>query len=516
MVENVKELDVLVIVRIHRLHYLVSKVPSPQSMHIMKNSLSLFRPESPTCLPASVAINNPRNTKAANSRFGFLRRVFQTIVVACLPGFLASVSVHASDWAGGNGNWNNNGNPGWNGTGVPNAAGATANFDSGTTRSGVVLDIPITIGSLSLSGAGNLATALTLTNSLTLDGGGSGALISNTSTGTGSRLSLGSGSVVMNDNLTISNTNTNISGTQSIITGSSTVFSGTGNLTLSNASNDTANGQIVLGAVNTFLGSVEIQKGAVTISNNTGLGNAANAVTLGTTGAATLVSTGSSTSFGNNISVSATAGTKTLGSTSAAGSNSIFSGTILLNSSVNLTSSKVGADVRYTNVISGAGGVTTKGTGETQFGNGSTSITNTYAGNTTLTETSSLVLSDNAKMTFYIGATGVNNTIVGTAGQILTLDGDFVFDLSIAGTTPGNSWAIVDVGSLTETFSGTFTVAGFVDAGSNLWTKDINGTNFYRFSESTGVLAVVPEPATWGLLAFSLTTVLVFRRRRIS
>jgi hypothetical protein len=31
---------------------------------------------------------------------------------------------------------------------------------------------------------------------------------------------------------------------------------------------------------------------------------------------------------------------------------------------------------------------------------------------------------------------------------------------------------------------------------------------------ATGDLTVVPEPATWGLLAFSLTTVMVLRRRR--
>jgi len=34
------------------------------------------------------------------------------------------------------------------------------------------------------------------------------------------------------------------------------------------------------------------------------------------------------------------------------------------------------------------------------------------------------------------------------------------------------------------------------------------------FSEVTGNLNVVPEPATWALLAFSLTTVMVLRRRR--
>ena len=31
---------------------------------------------------------------------------------------------------------------------------------------------------------------------------------------------------------------------------------------------------------------------------------------------------------------------------------------------------------------------------------------------------------------------------------------------------------------------------------------------------TTGIITVVPEPATWALLTFSLTTVMVLRRRR--
>ena len=32
--------------------------------------------------------------------------------------------------------------------------------------------------------------------------------------------------------------------------------------------------------------------------------------------------------------------------------------------------------------------------------------------------------------------------------------------------------------------------------------------------DTAGLLTVVPEPATWALLAFSLTTVTILRRRR--
>lgn len=133
-----------------------------------------------------------------------------------------------------------------------------------------------------------------------------------------------------------------------------------------------------------------------------------------------------------------------------------------------------------------------------------------------MTETSSLVLSNNAKVTFYIGNTGVNNKITSTGGNnnLLTLDGDFVFDLTSASTTVGASWSIVDVSLVNETFSSSFTAVDFVaDGGGVLWTKDINGTNYYQFSEATGVLSVVPEPGVCALAGVGLALVL-FRRRR--
>ncbi|MEI8293945.1 MAG: autotransporter-associated beta strand repeat-containing protein, partial [bacterium] len=135
---------------------------------------------------------------------------------------------------------------------------------------------------------------------------------------------------------------------------------------------------------------------------------------------------------------------------------------------------------------------------------------NTYTGDTTVSN-GTLILADNAQLRFKIGATGVNNQISGNG--TLTLDGDFNFDLSGAGTV--GSWTIVTVNTLTETFSSTFSVVGFTDAGSDTWTK-VNGTSTYTFSEATGVLtAAVPEPTTWALLTFSLLVTVTLRRRRL-
>lgn len=416
----------------------------------------------------------------------------------------------ASVWTGGTGNWSDNSATGWNGTGVPDGIGAVADFANGTTGT-VTVDVSTrTLGTLTTS-LGNFTRSLTLTNfSLIMnqDGAGAGvATISNTNANTGvnNRLSIGLGLITLNDDLLISNSggSTNATGA---VTFSGTL-AGTGNLTVNNVSNNISSGAIQLsGATNTFTGAVSIQRGAL-VANS--LGVSSNAVALGSAGnSATLVSQGSSTTIANNITVANTSGTNVLGSISTGISGTAtFSGSILLNGGVTLTSTRVvGTTVRFTGTISGAGAVHTSGSGEIRLGNGTANLTNTYEGNTVLTQTSSLLLTDNAKLTFYIGANGVNNQITGS-GQTLTLDGDFVFNLTNAAAV--GSWTIVDVANLNETFGSTFTVVGFTNVG-DIWTS-----GNYTFNEATGVLTAVPEPSTVLLSGLGLAS-LLFRARRTS
>jgi len=141
--------------------------------------------------------------------------------------------------------------------------------------------------------------------------------------------------------------------------------------------------------------------------------------------------------------------------------------------------------------------------------------TNTYTGDTIMmANTSRFTLADDGAMLFQIGANGVNNKITGNAlsTSIVTLNGDFTFDLALAAIENGNVWTIVDVNNLSETFGSTFTVNGFSET-DNIWTK-IDGNNTWIFSESSGqlTLAAIPEPSVTlmagiGMLAFS-------RRRR--
>jgi len=110
---------------------------------------------------------------------------------------------------------------------------------------------------------------------------------------------------------------------------------------------------------------------------------------------------------------------------------------------------------------------------------------NTYAGNTTV-GAGTLSLADNAQLRFVIGANGVSNSAGGTG--TLQLDGDFNIDTSAATVANGNSWNLVNVGTLTETFGASFSVIGFTESGS-VWTK-VDGPNTWTFSKTTGVLSV--------------------------
>lgn len=422
------------------------------------------------------------------------------------------------------GNWSSNSAPGWNGTGVPNAIGATASFGTAsvaTSGNTTTQDIAggITLGTLDFGNSSNLgsgARTLTMTNAITLnqDGAGSGyATISNTDTSTNAanRISIGAGTFTLADDLLISNTgkSTNTSGA---IT-ASTSFGGSGNLTIYNVSNDLNSGGIALTGSSTFTGNVLIQKGAVSASS---LGNSANAVTLGSSGnlSATLMTTGSSTNIGNNITIaSGSGGTLLLGSNSTASSNSIFSGTLTLNDNVTLTSAKAaGSDTRYTAAISGISkSVTIAGTGTTRFGNTTNTVNETYTGNTILTDTASFALSKLASLKFVIGANGINNEITSnnTGNQAVSLDGIFNIDLTGAATI--GSWTLVDAAKLAESYGANFTITGFAHPDSDTFTTTANGAT-YTFKESTGVLTV-PEPAGLAMLAIGGGWALRRRRR---
>ena len=105
-----------------------------------------------------------------------------------------------------------------------------------------------------------------------------------------------------------------------------------------------------------------------------------------------------------------------------------------------------------------------------------------------------MIFSPSSTTSFYIGANGVNNQIKG--GATAQFNGAFVIDTSLADTTTGNTWTLVDAANLTETFGGTFTVTGFTQTApaSGIWKKT-EGALQYTFTTSDGKLTVAPSSA---------------------
>ncbi len=110
---------------------------------------------------------------------------------------------------------------------------------------------------------------------------------------------------------------------------------------------------------------------------------------------------------------------------------------------------------------------------------------NTYTGDTTVNG-GTLILADNARLRFVPGANGVSNRLKGTG--TVELLGDFNIDLSGADLTDGNSWTLVDVGTLSEVFLSSFQVVGFTET-ANVHTL-VDGANTWTFTEATGVLSL--------------------------
>lgn len=444
--------------------------------------------------------------------------IFGISCATCVSVPLAS----AATWSGGNGSWSGTGSPGnWIG-GVPDAQGAVADFNSVASTTIQDIGAGVTVGTLrKVTGAPNASWTITLTNAITLDqdGVGSGsALIENATTTIGAhRIVLGAGTVTLADNLVIRNSsgNNNAGGSINI----SSNIGGTGNITFDNVSNNVAAGQISLlgaaGNASNFTGNVLVRRGAVTFNDKDHFGNkATNVITLGESGqgSATLVSSAaiSGDVINNIVSAASTGGINLLGSTSIAASGSTtYTGTVLLNGDLSLTSSYAGTgQVTLSGVVSGAGSLTKVGTGIARL-----SGINTYTGDTTISDGTLLLLAG-GEQRFVIEDANASNQILGTG--ILDLNGTLRLDIAGLTDTSG-TWNLVAAGTLTETYGGSFGVAfvggpaftadGFGNYTSGDWTYYTSGVN-------SGNLVLVPEPGTFALMGLGASLLALSARRR--
>jgi len=146
------------------------------------------------------------------------------------------------------------------------------------------------------------------------------------------------------------------------------------------------------------------------------------------------------------------------------------------------------------------------------------------------------------------GTSGDTTTTLTLANKNLTMAGaDSKIALNIAGKAAGDFDKIAGIaafaqgGDITFTLSGTYAAldswnvfaftsesgnfdsitlagsySGNLTRSGSIWTNTNIGGQSWKFDETLGTLSVIPEPATWVLLAASLTTVMILRRRRNS
>jgi autotransporter-associated beta strand protein len=202
-----------------------------------------------------------------------------------------------------------------------------------------------------------------------------------------------------------------------------------------------------------------------------------------------------------------------------AGLSSTATGAVIFNNSgagtSTLTVGSGDASSNFAGVIKNDDGTTGGTVALTKIGNGTLTLsgTSTYTGDT-LVNNGTLALSSTGGLNFKIGLDGVNNQING-AGTV-SLDGLFTFDLTSASTTIDDSWNIVNVATLIESFGSNFSINSFTrnggGTGAGIWTKVIDLDSRYLFNTSSGVLTVIPEPRA--ALLGGLGMLALLRRRR--
>ncbi|MBN8461065.1 MAG: autotransporter-associated beta strand repeat-containing protein [Verrucomicrobia bacterium] len=145
----------------------------------------------------------------------------------------------------------------------------------------------------------------------------------------------------------------------------------------------------------------------------------------------------------------------------------------------------LGTDTTFGGIIRNGGGGTV---GIKKIGGGKLTLTgtNTYTGGTVVNG-GTLELAAPGSLSFAPGANGIVNGISGSG--TLTLDGTINLTLTGADTTDGNSWPIVDVTNLTESYGDNFAVVGFTEVTPGVWTKS-DGLREWTFKESTGTLSL--------------------------
>lgn len=402
----------------------------------------------------------------------------------------------------GNGNASN-----YSGTIVLNATGTAAMrdwYNPAVVRNGEISGAVGGAAGLTVnSGTGN-GGILTLSNAANTYAGGTTLVASRVLAGTSG--SLGSGGVTIggsNAQLHLADT-VSISNAITINAGAGTTAQGIIWVPAANA-NATVTGPITINAAQGAGGHFAANGGRLTVT-----GQITSSVPVSTRlGTVVLTNTGST-----YTQLNAQQGTVQIGATNAipvgatvdiglsgaaaldlAGFNQTLAGVSQNVNAATITNSGASdSTLTTTGTATFAGVIQNGATHKTLLNVGSGALTlsgaNTFTGNVTVS--GGLTLADNGQLRFTPGPNTLVNSING-AGS-LTLDGDFVIDTTGASVANGNTWTLVNVGTLGETFGPTFSVVDFTEAG-NVWTR-VDGANTWTFSEATGVLTLTVGTAS--------------------
>ncbi len=334
--------------------------------------------------------------------------------------------------------------------------------------------------------------------------------------------------------------------------------SGSGNQTLSGANTYTGTtilsaGRLILANQNALQNSTLNMGAGTVVFDSSVSGNAFSAGGLSGSGNVTLQnnavvpvgiafsvgSNGANTTYSGVLSgagslVKTGNGTLTLSvANSYTGLTTISAGTLILSSSGNIANSSgvnlgtAGSQgiLNLTAKSSFAFGAaqTVAGYGTINIGTGKTVTVNgnLSPGNSTgiVAVTGNLSLTNTTTTTLELAGSG---GVAGTDFDQTTVTGSLAYD-GVLSITSFGGWDLTTAASYNlfdfVSFSGNFdsvSVGGNAlsfDSLSNTWSRTDGGIS-YELTLNDGVLAVVPEPATWVLLALSLTVVTVLRRRR--
>lgn len=245
---------------------------------------------------------------------------------------------------------------------------------------------------------------------------------------------------------------------------------------------------------------VNTANGDITLSGNiTGTGNVGTTV-ITKNGASTLTLSGSSVA---------------LGGASATTSLAVSAGTVLVNTAMTLSSGAANLTVASNATLGGNGSIAQAAVVSGRVAPG---VNSASMGNLTVSNDVTWNWNANNAWTFQLGTAAstlaLANSGSSTQDMLLITGGtsDFLkgtgtgFSFDFGGVSQTGFYKLVNWGG-TSTFNGTdFTALNLGGGRTGNFTVDTGTKGLY--------LEVVPEPVTWTLLAFSLTTVMVLRRRR--